>query len=120
MPEVNVEDSILLLTKRLLGLDAEVTDFDADLIACINSAINILSQLGVTSADDFAVTSAEDTWTDLLGENSKCLNMAKTYIFTKTKIMFDPPTTGAVMQAYKDVAHELECRINYQVDPSAM
>lgn len=40
-------DSILTYIKKLLGIDAEETDFDPDIILFINSAIAAYYQIGV-------------------------------------------------------------------------
>lgn len=115
--DVRVEDSILLSTKKSLGLDPSVTDFDPDIIMCINTALNILTQLGVGPIDGFSISSEEDTWEQFIGEEPR-LNMVKTYIFMKTKMIFDPPTIGGLMTAYQEQIKELEWRINVQVDPA--
>lgn len=116
MEDVRVEDSILLSTKKSLGIEPEVTHFDPDIIVCINSALNVLTQLGVGPNEGFSISSADDTWDSFIG-SEKRLNMVKTYIVLKTKLMFDPPNIGSVMEAYKEQIKEYECRINYQVDP---
>lgn len=116
MDEVKVGDSILLSIKKDLGLDPGMTHFDPDIIMCINTALNVLTQLGVGPIEGFSISSSSDTWDQFIGEDQR-LNMVKTYVFIKTKIMFDPPTTGAVLEVYKELAKEYEWRINVQVDP---
>lgn len=116
MNEPRLEDSILLSIKKNLGLDPLMTHFDPDIIICINSAFNILSQLGVGPTDGFCISSNDNTWDEFIGEN-KNLNMVKSYIYLKTKMLFDPPTGNAILEAYKDQIREFESRLNYQVDP---
>lgn len=113
--EVRVEDSILLSTKKYLGIEPDITHFDPDIIMCINSALNVLTQLGVGPSKGFSITSKDDTWESLL-EGDERLNMVKSYISLKTKLMFDPPNISAVLQSYKEQIAEYECRINYQAD----
>lgn len=113
---VTVLDSILLSTKKNLGLDASVKDFDPDIIMCINTSIDILTQLGVGPIEGFSISSEEETWVDFIGEDPR-LNIVKTYVFLKTKMTFDPPTVGSLVTAYNDQIKELEWRINVQVDP---
>lgn len=117
MTDVKTEDSILLSVKKSLGLDPSVTDFDPDIIMCINTALNILTQLGVGPIEGFSIASEEDTWEQFIGEEPR-LNLVKTYIFMKTKMIFDPPTIGGLMTAYQEQIKELEWRINVQVDPA--
>lgn len=113
---VKVLDSILLSTKKNLGLDESVTDFDVDIIMCINTSIDVLTQLGVGPIEGFSISSEEDTWKKFIGEDPR-LNIVKTYVFLKTKMIFDPPTVGSLVTEYKDQIKELEWRINIQVDP---
>lgn len=75
-----------------------------------------LIQLGVGPKDGFIVSSAADTWDEFLG-NSKLLEGAKQYIYIKTRLGFDPPTSSFVVEAMKASATELESRLNMQVDP---
>lgn len=116
MSDVRVGDSILLSIKKDLGLDPSMTHFDPDIIMCINSALNILTQLGVGPIEGFFIDSQDATWTQFIGDDPR-LNMVKTYVYLRTKILFDPPTIGAVLEAFKEQAKEYEWRINAQVDP---
>lgn len=113
---IKLEDSILLSTKKSLGIEPCMTQFDPDIIMCINSSFDILTQLGVGPVEGFLVESEKDTWDDFFGKDIK-LNMAKSYIFLKTKLLFDPPTGNAILECYKEQIREFECRMNYQVDP---
>ena len=45
-----MEDSILVSIKKLIGLAPEDESFDIDLITHINSAIDVLTQLGMQCA----------------------------------------------------------------------
>lgn len=116
MADIKVEDSILLSTKKNLGLDPSMTHFDPDIIMCINSALNVLTQLGVGPIDGFIITSQDETWDQFIGDEKR-LNMVKSHIYLKTKIVFDPPTGNAVLETYKEQIREYECRLSYQVDP---
>lgn len=114
--EVTVEKSILLSTKKNLGLSPDVDQFDPDIIMCINSAFNILTQLGVGPEEGFQIVSKNDVWEKYLNGNLR-INMVKSYIFLKTKMLFDPPTISAVLESYKEQIKEYESRLNYEVDP---
>lgn len=116
MDDVKVEDSILLSVKKSLGLDPSMIHFDSDIMMCVNSALNVLTQLGVGPVEGFMISSQEESWNQFIGDDPR-LNMVKTYIFIKTKLIFDPPTIGAVMEAYKEQVKEYEWRLNVQVDP---
>lgn len=112
----NIENSILSSVKKLLGLTEDNTEFDIDIIMNINSAITILNQIGVGPNEGFVVTSKEDTYEDWLGD-MKNLQSVKLYLYYKTRLSFDPPTQGSLIETLKEEIRELECRLNYQVDP---
>lgn len=111
-------NSILTSIKKLLGIAEEYTEFDTDIIIHINSAFSILNQLGLGTNDTFSISSSTETWEDFLGDNHKFLEMVKTYIYLKVKVIFDPPTSSYVLNAYNEQIKELEWRINVAVDPS--
>lgn len=113
---VKLEDSILLSVKKNLGIEPSLTHFDPDIIMCINSALDVLTQLGVGPVEGFSITSEIETWDELIGEDKR-LNMVKNYLTLKTKLIFDPPTGNAILECYKEQIKEYECRLNYQVDP---
>ena len=46
------------------------------------------------------------------------MEMVKTYVSKKTRLIFDPPTSSSVMEALKGIISELEWRLNVSVDPS--
>lgn len=109
-----MKNSILLTIKKLLGIAPEYDCFDTDIIININYAIATLDQLGYP-ANGFTVTNARDSWDDYL-EDDASLELIKTYIYLKVKMVFDPPTSGMVMDSYKGIISELEWRINSLVD----
>lgn len=113
---VSIEDSILLSVKKKLGLDPTLTQFDPDIIMAINTSLNILTQLGVGPVEGISISSENDTWDQLIGDEIR-LNMAKTYVWLRTRLIFDPPTTNALLASVKEQIAEYEVRLNYQVDP---
>ncbi len=107
-----MNDSILLSIKKLLGLADENTDFDTDVILHINSVFAILQQLGIGPEDGFYIEGEDIVWSDFLGDDSYHLNMVKTYIGAKVRLLFDPPVSSAVMQSLEHVCSEFEWRAN--------
>lgn len=105
-------DSILLSVKKMLGLDADNTDFDADILMHINSVLAILQQLAIGPEDGYYVEGAEETWADYLGTESAHLNMVKSYMAAKVRILFDPPVSSAVMESLNRICSEFEWRAN--------
>lgn len=108
-------DSILTSIKKLLGITAEYTQFDTDLIIHINSVFSILTQLGVGPSTGFSIHDEYSVWTDFLPEDSR-LEMVKTYVYLKVRLMFDPPDRSAVADAMKRQIDELEFRLNVAAD----
>ena len=109
-PKVDSE-SILNSIKLKLGLTPDViTEFDTDVIDAINMAISILTQMGIGPDTGYAITSAEDKWTDYIGDDKR-LTMVKSYIYLKTRLIFDPPQSSYVLSSMEESAKELEWRL---------
>lgn len=106
-----MEDSILISTKKILGVAANYTAFDLDIITHINSSLSTLNQLGVGPTDGFFIEDDSAVWADLdLPLNQ--LNMARTYVFLKVRMLFDPPTTSFLIAAMQKQIEEHEWRLN--------
>ena len=109
-------ESILTSIKKMLGISEEYTHFDEDLIMHINSALAVLCQLGVGPSEGFFITNKSAVWSDFVLDLSK-LQFIKTYVYQKVKLVFDPPSSSAALQALNESIKEFEWRINVQVDP---
>lgn len=109
-------DNILTAIKKILGIAEEYTHFDGDLILHINSVFSILTQLGVGPPEGFFITDNQDEWTDFISEESK-LELIKTYVCLKVKLLFDPPLSSAVIESMNRLISELEWRIYVIADP---
>lgn len=107
-------DSILETTKKMLGIYEDYNIYDQDLIIHINMALNTLYQIGLGN-EPFIITGSSETWSDLLGE-SKNLETVKSYIYMKTKQVFDPSSSSAMSEAINNQIKELESRISFEVD----
>lgn len=105
-------DSILTSIKKLLGITKECTSFDPDLIIHINSVFLILQQLGVGPEEGFSITGEYETWDQFLPEGIKNLEAVKSFMHIKVRLLFDPPTSSAVMEAMNHMASEFEWRLN--------
>lgn len=107
-----MEDSILKTIKPLLGVDVDYDAFDLEITTGINSAIAVLNQIGL-GRQGFRITTGSETWTDFL-EGRIDVEEAKTYIYLKTKLIFDPPSSSSAMEAIKEVLKEYEWRLYEQ------
>lgn len=103
-------DSVLLSTKQMLGISPEDTSFDVNVIMSINTALTTLMDLGLTEVEDEIVTDDIMTWDDLLGGRTD-IEYVKTYVYQKVKMIFDPPTSTAAIDAMQRSINELEWRI---------
>lgn len=108
-------ESILTSIKKLLGITEEYEHFDQDLIIHINSVFSILSQLGVGHSDEFFIQDKTAVWSDFIG-SEKAVELVKSYIYLKVKMLFDPPTSSAVIESTNRIIGELEWRITTIID----
>lgn len=116
--EVLNNDSILDSVKRdLAGLMSDDNDFDATLINDINSVFVILWQMGVGPRAGFRIADNSTVWTDYI-EESPVLNLVRSYVPKKVKMMFDVPNSGAATEALKEQIKEDEWRLSVAVDPA--
>lgn len=110
-------NSILLSVKDAIGPSASYDAFDNSLIMHINSVFGILKQMGVGPQDEtFKITGSKEEWDDFYEEGEN-LEMVKTYMFMKVRMMFDPPQSSFVADAIGRQISELEWRLNVEVDP---
>lgn len=108
-------ESILISVKKQLGIAAEQTEFDPDIITHINSVLTTnVRQLGVGPEEGFVISGEYEMWRDFLSDNI-VLESVKTYVGIKVKLIFDPPLSQAHITALKEQADELEWRISISV-----
>ena len=106
-----MEQSILISTKKVLGIDKDYDVFDLDIITHINSAFSTLAQLGVGPAAGFMIEDDSEVWTDFI-EDDLQYNSVKSYVFLKVRQLFDPPSTSYLISAVEKQIEELEWRLN--------
>lgn len=107
-------ESILNSVKKMLGSTPDYEYFDQDIIIHINSVFGILNQMGVGPANPFEIADATATWDQFIDDSR--INMVKSYMYLKVRLLFDPPT-GSVLEAMNRQISELEWRLNVAVDP---
>jgi len=105
-----LNESILATIKKMLGLGTEYAPFDTDIIVMINSALMTLTQANVGPSTGFRITGMNELWSDFL-TNEVMLEGAKQYIYMKVKMVFDPPSSGTVMEALKSQSEETLWRL---------
>lgn len=102
--------SILTSIKKALGIAEADEAFDPDILMHTNSTLATLTQLGVGPENGFQIEDKEATWDDLLGGDAR-YNFVKTWMYTKVRLIFDPPATSFAIAAYQDLLKEFEFRI---------
>lgn len=111
-----MEDSILISTKKMLGLAEDYTAFDLDVIIHINSVFTTLTQLAVGPEEGFSIEDETALWVDFITPEMN-LNAVKTYVYLRVRLLFDPPSTAYLVTAVQEQIKELEWRLNVQADP---
>ena len=109
-------ESILTSIKKLIGITEDYKHFDTDLIIHINSVFMILSQMGIGPDNGFSISDETTTWEDFLPSDNKNFEAVKTYIYLKTRLIFDPPQSSSTMEAIKQTISELEWRLNVEAE----
>lgn len=104
-------DSILVSTKKYLGIDEAYNNFDETIIMAINTAFSSLSQLINQESTSYKIVDSSNTW-DEYTDDTTLLGFVKTYIFLKTRILFDPPASSFALEALERTTKELEWRIS--------
>ncbi|UVT31084.1 hypothetical protein PBI_LINDA_6 [Arthrobacter phage Linda] len=105
-----VDDSILNVTKKILGLPPEQTAFDLEIITHINSMFTVLEQLGIGKPGGFFITDNTAKWSEFM--EGEAINAVKSYMGLRVRLLFDPPTTGPATDAINKQAEMLEWRLH--------
>lgn len=110
-----MNDSILQTVKKSLPLSLEDDYFDQEIIIHINTALMALTQLGIGPTGGIFITGPEDTWTSII-EGALDLEMAKSYVILRVKLLFDPPSNSFVLKSMENQIAEFEWRLNVQAE----
>lgn len=108
--------SILQDIKHKIGPSEEYDYYDMDIIDAINTGFGVLTQLGVGPKTGFSITGASEEWESFTTDKLK-LDLVKTYIYQKVRLIFDPPNSSFVLSAINEQLRELEWRLNVASDP---
>lgn len=60
--------------------------------------------------EGFFIHGHDQTWEDFVG-NDVSMQWIQTYVFLKTRMLFDPPQSSFVATAYENQIKELEIRL---------
>lgn len=111
MDSYSLDQSILNTVKAICGIHPANSDFDRDLIPATNAVLFILYQEGLAD-EAYTIQDNQKTWRDILlkEQTPEALSCIVEWVALRTKLIFDPPTSSALMQALKDNIAELEWR----------
>lgn len=104
-------DSILTSVKKMLGISHDYTDFDPEIIMCINSTFMILQQIGLGPQNGFSIEDDSAKWSDFI--TSDKLEGVKSYMHLKVRLLFDPPQGSGQLDSIYRLISELEWRLRY-------
>lgn len=113
--DIRAEDNILTSIKELLGVGKDESPFDMDIKIHINTALSILTNLGIGPSTGFRVRNGTELWSDFIPAD-KNLEDVITYVYIKVKLIFDPPLSSAVIASYESMLKELTFYINCEAD----
>lgn len=109
-------ESILTSTKKLAGLTDEYDHFDNDIVMYINSVFLILKQIGIGPAKGFFIEDDTSVWTDFISDNDVLREAVKSYMGSKVRYKFDPPTNPNLLKALTDDIAESESRLCWEAE----
>jgi hypothetical protein len=114
-----MEQSILNSVKKLLGITPRYDVFDDDILIHVNASLVVLAQLGVESAANVYVSDDTTHWNDL-NIPADQLQIVKSYLPLKVRLLFDPPATSFLIEAVEKQLVEYEWRINVLRETTAV
>ena len=107
--------SILVSIKKLLNVEETDDSFDTDIGMLINNEFMTLHQLGIGPDEGFSITDADTKWADFSSDKT-LIETVKTYVYMKVRMIFDPPASSVVADAFNSQIRELEWRLNIQAE----
>jgi len=104
-------ESILDSIKELLGISSDDISFDKELIMHANSALMVISQLGVGPASGYSIVDKNNLWAEFtLGRID--LDAIKSDAYLRVRLIFDPPQNSFLVAAIKEQIQEYDWRIS--------
>lgn len=98
--------------KQMVGASIYDDSFDVNIVISINSALAVLSDIGISEVDNVSLKIGDTmTWDELLKGRTD-IEYIKSYIQLKVKMLFDPPSSAALLDAYNRQIQEFEWRLN--------
>lgn len=108
-----MDHSILNNVKKILGIEADYTSFDPDILLHVNSVFSTLNQLGIGPDEGYMIEDDTATWDAFIGDDPR-LNQIKSYVSLRVRLLFDPPQTSFLIESMQKQVQEMEWRLNVQ------
>lgn len=102
---------LLSSVKELLGIPIATLDFDTQLVMYINMALGVLHQIGFGTSDPYLITAIDGSIDDYLPDDEAIRGLVLIYIYTKVRVLFDPPSSAFVLDALNSTIAEYEWRL---------
>ena len=118
MADMVDKESILASIKKLLNVDLEDDAFNTDIVVLINGEFMGLQQLGIGPEEGFSISDYTACWTDFF-DDQKIIDAVKTFVYMRVRMIFDPPASSVVADAYNQKIAELEWRLNVWAEQKA-
>ena len=112
---VDESQSIIRTICKLIGVSSMDDHFDLDIKVHANSAFATLMQLGVGPENGFTVKDKDTKWEEF-SDDPVLVEMVKSYMYLKVRILFDPPSSSIVMEAINRNIAEEEWRLRQYVE----
>lgn len=98
--------------KQMVGASIYDNSFDVNIVIAINSVLAVLSDIGISEVDNIRLDIGDIvSWDELLLGRTD-IEYIKSYIQLKVKMLFDPPSSSALLDAYNRQIEEFEWRLN--------
>ena len=113
-----MSESILDSMKNALGIvvSEEPSPFDYEILMHLNTAIAGLSELGVGPEKGLEVITANAIWDDVLPKDDARLIHAKSYVYLRVRLLFDPPQTAHAIMSMEKQIEKLEWHLTVTAD----
>ena len=108
-------DSVLNSVKSMIGISADETVFDDQILIFINATLSTLEQLGVPFKITPVAVDSTRLYSDLL-DDELLLGYIQAYMGVKSRMLFDTPPASTVVNALDNAAKEWEWRIMIECD----
>ncbi len=82
-----------------------------DIITHINAIFSVLNQLGIGPDEGFFIGGDDEKWEDFQIPDIQ-LNLVKTYLYLRVRMLFDPPGTSYLIEAMNNQIKEYEWRLS--------